>query len=292
MGDPKSVPDCAERTSYTMSAIISRTKANRLTLVYQVIAVVCILAAVGIGIIGLPESALTPNINEVAQPPNAPIPGVSYSDQTEPSTEQPVSMRIDPGSIAARFGMLDNAPEVTSVPDIVDPELPDDQPIIDEPGSLAKRVRYTGYINDSEQPLAFIRIDGVQRIVAEGAIAKAGSFGLDDLEIKAVRPKFILVSDGELEDRIRLAERSGAAVTVSAGTDIIVAPPMREEDVVLTEEELERLSKMPARQRAMQERILRNKKLGREVTSFDREPLASYRANAGNDNRRRQENNE
>jgi len=275
-----------------MSSIISRTKAKRLTLVYQVIAVVCILAAVGIGIVGLPESAQIARISEVAQPPSTPIPGVAYNNESDPTANQPRVMRIDPGSIAARFTMIDNAPQVTSVPDIVDPDEPENQPIFEEPGSLAKRVRYTGYINDSDQPLAFIRIDGVQRIVAEGAIARAGSFGFDDLEIKGVRPKFILVSNGEIEDRIPLAEKTGASVTLSAGTDIIVAPPTREEDVELTAEELDRLSKMPARQRAMQERILKNKKLGREVSGFEREPLASYRANAGSANRKKQAENE
>jgi len=276
-----------------MSKIISRTKAKQLTLLYQVTAVVCLLGAVAIGVVGLPESAATARINSVSQPPTPPVPGVNIENATNPGqeTNQRAQTRIDPGSIAARLAMLDNAPETSKIPNEILAVDTDTTPV-ENTGSLAKRVRYTGYINDSDKPLAFIRIDGTQRIVAEGGIAKAGSMGLDDLTIKGVRPKFILVTDGQVEDRIKLAAKTGPSVTMSSGAEIIAAKPTREADVVLSPEELEQLSKMPARQRAMQERIMRNKKLGREVPSFERQPLASFRASAGNNRKKEQPDNE
>jgi hypothetical protein len=257
-------------------------------MLYQMIAFVCMLGAIAIGVFGLPESDAGTSIEQVAQN-NAPIlPKIDLSSTPDTETESTSRVQIDAGSIAARFGMLDNAPEVTlEVIDNTPTNTTQQQPVSNESESLAKRVRYTGFISDDNNPLAFIRIDGTQRIVGEGATARAGSVALDDLTVKTVRPKFIVVSDGKVENRIEIADQTGASVTMSSGDSIVVADvPQREEDVVLTEEELETLSKMPARQRAMQERILRRKKMGKEMPSFEREPLASFKASAGNDRKR------
>lgn len=282
-----------------MSTIISRTKAKRLTLVYQIAALLCVLGAVAIGVLGLPDSATTKQLNSVSQPPSSPIPGINTPvDQfgniqtTSPQTKEEPAVRINPGSIAARFSMLDNAPQ-TDIPQetVVDIETPTETEAVPTSGTLAKRVRYTGYIQDSDQALAFIRIDGTQRIVAEGGTARAGSMGLDDLTIKAVRPKFILVSDGITDDRIQLADKTGPSITMSSADVVVETLPTREEDVVLTPEEIERLEKMPARQRAMQERILRRQKMGKEMPVNTAEPQASFRAGFSNDRRRGAEEN-
>lgn len=271
-----------------MSTVISRTKAQRLTMVYQVIALFCMLGAIAIGVFGLPDSESIATMDQVAQNTPSTFPNAQPSDTGSDSQTTTPQVRINPGSIAARFGMLDNAPEITL--EVVDNTPAETETVTEETtesGSLAKRVRYTGYINDNNNPLAFIRIDGTQRIVAEGGTARAGTAVLDDLQVKRVRPKFIIVSDGQVDDRIELADQNGASITMSSGDPVVVADvPLREQDVVLTEEELEELSKMPARQRAMQERILRRKKMGREMPSFEREPLASFKASAGNDRNR------
>ena len=276
----------------SMSTIISRTKAKRLTIIYQAAAALFLLLAIGLGVIGLPESASVAQIDEVAQTPM-----INNSLEATIKTNQPSEIiqdtpHVDAGSIAARFSLLDNAPD-TQIPNEIPSPVETVVDIPDEPGSLAKRIRYTGFINDDQKPLAFIRIDGVQRIVAQGGIARSGSMGLDDLTIKAVRPGFIMVSDGQIEDRITLAERSGASITMSSGATVIQADiPTREEDVVLSPEELERLDAMPARQRAMQERILRRQKMGKEVGSEMKEPIASFRSGAGNARRNPNSDNE
>ena len=103
-----------------MSTIISRTKAKPLTLVYQASAVVCVLGGVALGVFGLPESAATAQINDVSQSPSTPIPDAGTPNQSTASSIQIAQIRVDPGSIAARLSMLDNAPQITQVPDTTD----------------------------------------------------------------------------------------------------------------------------------------------------------------------------
>ena len=163
-------------------------------------------------------------------------------------------------------------------------------------GALAKRVRYLGYISDPESALAFIRIDGAQRIVRQGATAMSGDDTMRDLEVRRVTPTSIVVSDGEVEDTIRLATRQGASIAMTSGeSESIETVPTREADVVLTEEELESISHLPPRQRALQERILKRQKMGKPMRGINPEPRVSYRANLsdrGNAQRREQDDRE
>ncbi|MBO6512586.1 MAG: hypothetical protein JJ974_01300 [Phycisphaerales bacterium] len=267
-----------------MSAIISRTKAKRLTLVYQAAAVVCVLGGVAVGVIGLPESSAIAKINDVSQNPipSNPVLPSGTTETTPTSTPPTFKARIEPAGIAARLSLLDNAPRVTSVPEVVTTEDNEVEYVEDSTeGMLAKRVRYTGYISDSNNPLAFIRIDGTQRIVPQGGIAQAGSMSMDDLTITTVRPQFIMVSDGNVEDRIMLADKIGSASTISS--ESIEAAPVRltEADIVLTPEELASLEGLSPRERGLRERMLKRSKLGREVQQKPMEPLASFRAGLG-----------
>jgi len=264
-----------------MSTTISRTKAKRLTLLYQLIAGVCVLGAIALGVVGLPESATAAKLSSVSESAaTTPDQGGQAGQPSKqgPATKQAARIRVDPGSIAARLAMLDNAPEITTVPD-TSPTIDPTPTTTTEQGTLAKRVRYTGYIEDSEQPMAFIRIDGTQRIVPEGGVAQAGSMSLDDLTIKGVRPGFILITDGQIEERIKLSTKMGPSVTMSGGGEVeIVRVPQKESEVVLTPEQLAELAEMPPRQRAMRERIMRRQAMGKPMSSFKNEPIASFNA--------------
>lgn len=265
-----------------MSTTISRTKAKRLTLLYQFIAGVCVLGAIALGVVGLPESATAAKISSVSDTAsNTPNQGDQAPQQGNVGSvsKQRTRARVDPESIAARLAMLDNAPEVTTVPDTT-PTTTDPAPTATtEQGTLAKRVRYTGYIEDSELPMAFIRIDGTQRIVPEGGVAQAGSIALDDLTVKGVRPGFILITDGQIEERIKLSTRTGPSVTMSGGGEVeIVRIPQKESEVILSPEQLAELAEMPPRQRAMRERILRREAMGKPLGTLKNEPLASFNA--------------
>lgn len=269
-----------------MTAIISRTKAKRLTLVYQAAAAVCVLGGVAVGVIGLPESAAISKINDVSQTP-ATTPQIPLPTNTPTIESNPIQSRIEPAGIAARLEMLDNAPRVTSVPEVftLEDKEPENNDQSDE-GMLAKRVRYTGYISDSNNPHAFIRIDGTQRIVRQGALAQAGSAGLDDLTITTVRPKFIMVSDGTIEDRIMLADKTGPSITLSTGETIDPTPVrLTLADVELTEEELASLEGLSPRARGAREQMLKRSKLGREITPHPKVPLASFKAGMGGGDR-------
>lgn len=270
-----------------MSVIISRTKAKRLTLVYQSAAVACVLGGVAVGVIGLPESAAISKINSVSQTPAVSTPQIPLPTNDPKSELNPIQSRIEPAGIAARLEMLDNAPRVTSVPEVI--TINDDDPeIIDQSdeGMLAKRVRYTGYISDSNNPHAFIRIDGTQRVVRQGALAQAGSMGLDDLTITTVRPNFIMVSDGTIEDRIMLADKTGSSITLSTG-ETFDATPVRltVADIELTEEELASLEGLSPRARGAREQMLKRSKLGRELPAHPKVPLASFKAGMGGGDR-------
>jgi hypothetical protein len=270
-----------------MSNTITRTKAKQLTLVYQAAAGVCVLGAIALGVVGLPESATTAQINKVAESNkdtiSSGVPGSDPGAESTPSnsTEQQYQVPVDAGSIAARLAMLDNAPKVTQAePDT--PDLIDTTPVVSsEQSPISKRVRYTGYIQDSERPLAFIRIDGVQRIVPQSGTARAGSLGFDDLTVKEVHPEYIILSDGQAQERIDLATNNGPAVTMASGAEVVVADvPTTLEDVVLSPEELAELARLPARKAAAREKMLRREKLGMPPERGNtRKPLASYSAN-------------
>jgi len=127
-------------------------------------------------------------------------------------------MNVEIGSLAERLGMVDNAPEEK----IIEPIPGVQNPITTAPtnGTLDMRMRYIGFIKEGQGKAAFIRIDGVQRIVRENAIAQSGQDGYDDLTIKAIYPKFIVVSDGDTEEKIVLAKRTGQAISMVNGNEI------------------------------------------------------------------------
>lgn len=265
-----------------MSNTITRTKAKRLAIVYQLAAGACVLGAVAVGVFGLPEPASAAQMKNVAESGPIGIVGITPDANSNPNTNLQTQhqTRVDPRSIAARLAMLDNAPtrpeQADSTPDLSDTAVA----ISNESNPISKRVRYTGYIEDSQQPMAFLRIDGAQRIVPKGGIARAGSLGLDDLTIKGVEPEYIIVTDGQTDERINLAASNGAAVTMASGADVVVAQvPTRLEDVVLSPEELAEIAKLPGRKRAIREKMLRREKLGVPPENGNtRKPLASFSA--------------
>jgi len=272
-----------------MSNTITRTKAKQLTLVYQAAAGVCVLGAIALGVVGLPESATTAQINKVAESNkdtiSSGVPGSDPGAESTPSNspDQQYQVPVDAGSIAARLAMLDNAPKMTETDTetVTTDVVTTPQDTSSERSPISKRVRYTGYIQDSERPLAFIRIDGAQRIVPQSGTARAGSLGFDDLTVKEVHPEYIILSDGQADERIDLAANNSPAVTMASGAEVVVADiPTTLEEVVLTPEELAELAKLPARKAAAREKMLRREKLGLPPERGNtRKPLASYSAN-------------
>lgn len=270
-----------------MTSTIARTKAKRVATLCQAGAVIAAAGAVAIVIFGVPGASAEARISEIAakrEQNKALHTTPANGSETNSSSVIDESSVVDPMSIAARLALVDNAP----TPPETTPDLDgqdDENPIaINEPttedGALAKRVRYLGYISDPDSALAFIRIDGTQRIVREGSTARSGDESFEDLEIREVTPNSILVALGDQEDRIRLASKTGASIAMTGGGEVEVSNvPTREEDVVLTAEELESIAHLPPRQRALQERILKRQKMGKPLRGLDTEPMARSRAN-------------
>lgn len=270
-----------------MTSTIARTKAKHIALLCQAGAVVALAGGVAIVVFGVPGPSAQARISAVAEKetPAAPGAGGAESGSVEDVLlSDDGGAAVDSSSIAARLALVDNAPTPPeTTPDIDGQD--DENPIaINEPatddGALAKRVRYLGYISDPESPLAFIRIDGAQRIVRQGATARSGDDMFEDLEIREVTPTSILVGLDDQEDRIRIANRTGASIAMAGGGEVeVTSVPTRESDVVLTAEELESIAHLPPRQRALQERILKRQKMGKPLRGMNTEPLVSSRAN-------------
>lgn len=252
-----------------------------MTLLFQVGCAVAIAGAVGAGVFGLPGQADQGEVQSVSTPGSIDA-GAQGGTQSKPGSLPPVS-RVDARSISDRLALLDNAPVVQEPEATTDesaPEAPTDEGQ-DDSAAIIKRVKYLGYITEGDAPLAFIKIDSAQRIVREQAIVPAGSEGLDDLEVVAIRPNFIVLTDGEQRAKIRLASRTGPAIATTGG-DEIDSRPTREQDVVLTPEELESIAHLPPRQRAVRERLLKRQKIGRPAKPINMTPKAEYRASFSN----------
>jgi len=131
---------------------------------------------------------------------------------------------IDPLGLAQRLALLDNAP----LPPVVaqdddqndntdDADNTDTNGVSEEEITIARRVKYIGFINDARTPRAFIRLDGKQRIVSAGETAPSADEGLPDLQVQRVTPRMIVLSDGEARAAIDLATNDGPAVTMVSG---------------------------------------------------------------------------
>jgi len=270
-----------------MSTPIARTRAKRLAWVFQFGAAACVAGAVALWILGIPGLASPSSLLEVASgaekdADNTPRVGTPGSDTIDER------VRTDPGSIAARLALVDNAPapaptEEDPVDDDAASADPDEGSSADQPGMAIKRVRYLGYIREGSDRLAFLRFDGDQRIVRQGAVMTSKDPDDPDMELVSVAPGFVIVDDGNGRQRVELASKSGAAVTMVDGSGgEIQRQPTTLAEVQLTEEELERLSKLPPRQRALQERILKRRKLGNPPENIpvrDKEPVARINSN-------------
>ena len=268
-----------------MSSPLTRSRATRLSLLYRLGSVLCVVLAGALWVVGIPGLENPAQLREVSRgvgptPGDTPDPDQS-GDDTGSGVTRLTGPRPDPDAISARMALIDNAPqppepEPEPKPDNEGDDGSDDEPT-ERPGIVVKRVHYLGHIEDGGDGLAFVRFDGGQRIVREGETLIAADPDEPDVELVAVRPRFIVVDDGTGRQRIRLKARTGPSIAVTDGSgEDIESQPRTMADVELSEAELERLSKLPPRQRALQERILKRRKLGRPIERQrlrDKEPV-------------------
>jgi hypothetical protein len=203
-----------------MSSTLTRTKAKRRTLAAQAAAAVLLVAGIALGVTGLPEQSLPSTasvdpVNNTNAPQRNPNPG---------SAATPTRARVEVGSLAERLSMVDNAPDLPQEIIVATTKDPDPEPTQSgENGEIAKRLRFIGYVAEGARHAAFVRLDGVQRIVREGATIQSDDEYLSELTIKTIRPKFIIASDENGQARVMLGSRSGQSITMANGNEITPA---------------------------------------------------------------------
>lgn len=280
-----------------MTNKISRSQAKTRTLGAQLASAVFVLGAVALGVLGLPE----PRGETLVDPTNAGSPTMSGTPSApnnagNANTNNANQHReIDTLGLAQRFAQLNNAPiPVSSI--VIEPSdgPSDGDTTTTESGEIPKRVRYIGFINDPTSRHAFIRIDGKQRIVALGQVARAGSPDFADLTVERITPDYILMTDGEKRAKINLANRVGQSITMAGGEKVDVASAA-ENGSLLTPEDEAAIAAMPPRQQPRARSRLERERRGLPPDKENRrptpEPLATVRAgfnqNRQNNNRSR-----
>lgn len=273
-----------------MTNPLTRSQAKTWTIGAQAGALLCVLGAVAVGVVGLPEhekgATLTKTRNNAL--PFGTTSGAGDSNQREIDPFR--SQRVDTVGLSERLSLLDNAPNIPSEPvePTVDEKDDDDEPTptVDD-ANLLRRVKYIGFINSSSTQHAFIRIDGKQRIVSVGQMAKAGDDQFDDVRIDRVTPNYIRVSDANGDATIDLASKSSAAVTMVNGDDVAPVAVQPENGSLLTAEEEAYIESLPPRQRQPARRRLEREKRGLPPENETRrptpEPLVRIRGNSSVD---------
>lgn len=275
-----------------MSSPLTRSQAKTWTIGAQVGALVCVLGAVAVGVVGLDPHEQGATL-ELARANALPTDGRNANKTKQQREIDPFrSQDVDTLGLAERLALLDNAPNIpVDLPDDNEPTTGDPEPTngpsIDD-ANLVRRVKYIGFINSSATQHAFIRIDGKQRIVSVGQTARAGDDQFDDVEIIRVTPDFIRISDGVGRADIRLATKSGPSVTMvdGSGVETVAAAPTN--GSLLTAEEEAYIESLPARQRQPARRRLEREKRGLPPENENRrptpEPLVRIRGNASVEN--------
>jgi hypothetical protein len=256
-----------------MTNPVSRSQAKKWTIGAQLASVVFVLGAVTLGVVGLP----TPKTDAPVNPTGGVIdkPGMSGYEAPKVNPSQEVEddqfSVVDTIGLAARFALLDNAPKPKGVVDSTPPQGPTDPD--PEPGNpeIIKRVRYIGFINDAQNPHAFIRIDGKQRVVTRGGIAKAGDETMSDLTVERITPKNIVLTDGESRTSVELAGRTGQSITMVSGQEVEVTPAAQNGSLLTAEDEAT-IAALPARQQPSARRRLERERRGLSAERENRRP--------------------
>ena len=248
-----------------MTNSITRNQAKTWTLVAQLASVVFVLCGVALGIIGLPEPKVSSSLDTTNQS-TSPDPFASTTNATNTPNSSSKSgssqtSSIDTLGLSQRLALLDNAPILIKEDPVDDSpvEVVDDGNADD--GQMIKRVRYIGFINDPAARHAFIRIDGKQRIVAEGKVARSGNADFPDLTVERVTPNAILLSDGNKRARVELATKNGQSITMAGGAPVEVVSPATNGSLLTAEDEA-RIAAMPPRQQPSARRRLERERRG------------------------------
>ena len=249
-----------------MTNPLTRAQAKKWTMGAQLASGVCVCGAIALGVIGLPAANSQTMLNNAGNTTGNPAmnPTSSANPSTTDlgkSTDSKQSTQIDTLGLSQRFSLLSNAPVQVNTVVSIDPEPTTTEPEQAVGTEIAKRVRYIGFINEPDNAHAFIRIDGKQRVVAVGSIAKAGQPGLADLTVERISATQIVFTDGNGRARVELADRIGQSITMVTGTKVDVTLAAANGSLLTAEDEA-RIAAMPPRQQPGARRRLERERRG------------------------------
>jgi len=144
--------------------------------------------------------------------------GGAAGDQA-PSGPTSDQTRVDFVGIAERLKQMKNAPTPEPKPE----ELATG-PGPDDPGPAADtgEIKYLGMITVGVRRSALLSIDGVQRVVSQGAtIVRPGG---EEVRVFSVQADYVVLSEGRERRRLEKAGRSGAMITRVDPSAVAPAP--------------------------------------------------------------------
>ncbi|MCC6426462.1 MAG: hypothetical protein IT435_06545 [Phycisphaerales bacterium] len=180
------------------SAPLSRSIAQRRARSAQLAFGVLALGALAVVTLGIPRLTAVPSLAEVAPKP-------AQSPTLDPNALKPEDrVAVNSDAISERLMQLGNRPQPPAPPpEESGPELPPPLPPADD-------ARFLGVIREPGRSLAMVNVGGKQRIIAEGE-----QFG--GIEVLSIAADAITVKEGGVEKRIEKHQRSGTAISTSAG---------------------------------------------------------------------------
>jgi hypothetical protein len=157
------------------------------------------LCAIAVIAFALPTITSVPTLEEV-RPPAPTVPPTPTGDAS-----QPEKLAVNAGGISDRFMQFSNRPVQATPPDNV--EVPGEDVVVDPP-IAPEAPRFVGVIREPGRLLAMVRIDGKQRIMAEGET-------VSNLKLVKVEPTSITVQVDGVEKQLEKQARTGGVTSVA-----------------------------------------------------------------------------
>lgn len=177
---------------------LSRTNAEGRARAAQFTCAAMCMCAIAVIAFAIPVITSVPTLDEVRPPPVAPP--VQPSGESSPAQK----LAVNSSGISDRFMQFANRPVQAAPPDVT--ENPDETPA--ETPTTPEAPRFLGIIREPGRMLAMVRVNGKQKIMAEGEAV--GTFKVVRIETGAIT----IEVDG-VERQLEKQARTGAVTSVA-----------------------------------------------------------------------------
>jgi hypothetical protein len=178
---------------------LSRTRAEGRARAAQLTCAAMCLCAIAVIAFALPTITSVPALADV-RPPAPTLPTVPSGEAS-----QPEKLIVNAGGISDRFMQFSNRPVQATPPQ--DPQDSGEEEPTDTPPA-PEAPRFVGVIREPGRMLAMVRIDGKQRIMAEGET-------VSNLKLVRVEPTSIIVEVDGVEKQLEKQARTGGVTSVA-----------------------------------------------------------------------------